>query len=422
MTINHLITLGENGVIGTEKFSKKLLYSLPINPRVKILSFVDLSNLMRGLAIVENTVEGYGSFGSTTVMGKLLKLLKTKDTEDKEKKINDLINWLLNNRNNPYIPFGVYVPIEVKSIRDYALHENEKYKHREEMEAENKKRSARAKAEKIKKVTEHKKRQKVNVDKRNEIIKKTKRLNIINKFKWITESDYTINFYPEEYAEISSNELEKIPKDLLEKLYSKLENAKKGSKWRFLRNIIKDYISLDKEDGLFVPNYIICPDCGNILDLSFKDSVCPNPICGFRFKGLQKYLNKNISELRSDIAIEFRGKDEHLIKLIATALKYNSGVGLVGLIKNFNNKKYREDYEKFILLYLKDVNLVKSVLMSNVIKNDNNVFVSKNGYKIFPELIDILYSVHDVKIRDFLRKEFKSYPFRKLTEKPRKKN
>lgn len=425
MTINHLIALGEKGVIGDEQFSKKLLYSLPANPKVRTLSFIDLQNLMKGLAIFENTKEGYGAFGSTTVMGKLLKILKTKNTEDKEKKINDLINWLLNNRNNPYIPFGVHVPIEVKSIKGYGEHENKIYQHRKEMEAENEKRAKEAKSKKIKNVAEHKERKEKNIEQRGEIIRKTKRLNVVNKFKFITEFDYSINIYPEEYAEISSDELEKIPKEVLEKVLLKLESAKRGSKWKALRNIINDYLQLDKNNHSLIPSYIICPDCGNILDFSFKNSVCPNPLCGFRFKGVDRYLNKKIHELQKEISIHFRGGDEHLIKLIATAAKYNSGTYLADLIRNFDNKKYRKDYDTFILLYLKDVNLVKNVLISSIIKDGDNIIISKNGYKIFPELMEFLYSAHDVKIKDFLMKEFANEHvkmFRKLMAKRRERN
>lgn len=409
MTINDIITLGENGIIGDKEFSKKLLYSLPINPKVKALSFIDLENLMKGLLAIENTKEGYGAFGSTTVMGKLLKLLKLKDIENKESRVNSLINWMLDNRNNPYIPFGVHVPLEVKSVKGYALHESAKYKRREERETENKRRSEQAKAKKTKKVTEHKERQNTNLKKRDDVIKKTKKLNIVNKFKWIVESEYPINIYPEEYAEISSDELEKIPKDLLEKILLKLKYAKKGSQWKVLKNVISDYLKLDQQIDSLIPNYIICPDCGNILNISFKTLSCPNPLCSFRFKGLDKYLNKNIAELIKELGVEYRGKDEHLIKLISTALKYNSGANLADLIKNFDDKEYRKKYETFILLHLKDVNLVKNVLVSDAIKDRENIYVSKNGYKIFPELIEFLYSVHDVKIRDFLMKEFANY-------------
>lgn len=277
------------------------------------------------------------------------------------------------------------------------------------MEAEQQAASELAKKNKIKIVTEHKKRKENNSDKRIEIIKKIKRLNIVNRFQTLTESDYNINIYPEEYAEISSDELQKIPHDLLEKILLKLKHSKKGSQWRMLKNIINDYLKIEKQIDTLKPNYIICPDCGNILDMSFKVLPCPNPLCSFRFKGLDKYLNKNIDELIKEIAIEYRGKDEHLIKLIATALKYNSGINLANLIKNFNDKEYRKKYETFILLHLKDINLVKKVLLSGIIKDRENIYISKNGYKIFPELIETLYSVHDVKIRDFLMKEFANY-------------
>jgi len=425
MTINDIITLGENGSIGDKKFSKKLLYSLPINPRVRALSFVDLENLMKGLAFIENTEEGYGSFGSTTVMGKLLELLKKKNIEDKQKRVETLVNWMLNNRNNPYIPFGHNVPIQIKSIKEYALYEHQRCKHREKMEVEKQERSELAKKNKMKIVAEHKEKQEKHSDTRIEIIKKTKRLNVVNRFRMITKSDHPINIYPEEYAEISIDDLEKIPKDLLEQILLKLEHSKKGSQWSVLKKVINDYLKLDEQDNSFLPNYIICPDCGNILDTSFKDMSCPNPLCSFRFKGLNKYLNKGIDELKRELAIEFRREDDRLIKLIATALKYNSGIYLVNFINNFYNKEYRKNNETFLLLYLKDVNIVKKVLSSNVIKNDDNVYISKNGYKIFADLINSLYLSNSKEVKDFLMNEFANYHvkmFRKLMANRRDKN
>jgi len=71
-----------------------------------------LVNFIKGLAIIEKELAngGWGA-GSTSPVVKLFKMFsQRKDIDDSIK--SDLETWLLNNRTNPYIPFGRNITIE----------------------------------------------------------------------------------------------------------------------------------------------------------------------------------------------------------------------------------------------------------------------------------------------------------------------
>lgn len=157
----------------------------------------------------------------------------------------------------------------------------------------------------------------------------------------------------------------------------------------------------------FKLNYIKCPNCKNVLDLSFMARACPNPQCGFKFEGLEALLAKSDNELHKAIISAYKGKDESKIKLLATAVRNHIAEYLAHFISCGWNSHYQTLFKTFILVYLDDLNAVKIVLKSDVINpNKGNVITSKNGYAIFVELYDWLMKVHNVEIRNFLRLEF----------------
>jgi len=156
-------------------------------------------------------------------------------------------------------------------------------------------------------------------------------------------------------------------------------------------------------------NYIKCPGegCHNILDLSFVTRACPNPLCGFEFKGLKALLDKSEGELYKELTSAYRGDDERKIKLLATAVRYNIAHYLAAFIQYSWGSQMQRLFKDFIILYLDDLNAVKIVLKSDIIKPDKgNAITSKNGFAIFPELFNWLMKVHNVEIRNFLRLEF----------------
>lgn len=179
------------------------------------------------------------------------------------------------------------------------------------------------------------------------------------------------------------------------------------------------------ENKNFNLNYIKCPECKNILDLSFVDKICPNPLCGFDFTGLDAYLNKSDDDLRkillSDTDYENRSDSEY--RLVVTAIKHNMGNYLAHFIECDWGAHYNSLYNDFILNFLDDLNVLKTVLKSEVIKEKDNVVVSQNGYKMYPELCEKLYDVHNQEVKDFLMKEYANYHvkwFRRLMETHRK--
>jgi len=167
----------------------------------------------------------------------------------------------------------------------------------------------------------------------------------------------------------------------------------------------------------FTPNYIKCPDCQNILDMSFCNASCPNPLCGFNFAGLEAYLSKNDEELRKMLLKEYKDKESQEYKLTTTAIKYNMGNYLAHFIECKWGAHYNALYNDFILNFLDDLNLLKIVLKSDIIKEKDNITTSKNGYKMFWELYCHLRKITFNKdISNFLKTEFPSFHLRHYTE------
>jgi hypothetical protein len=167
-------------------------------------------------------------------------------------------------------------------------------------------------------------------------------------------------------------------------------------------------------------NYIKCPDCKNILDLSFIDKCCPNPLCGFNFVGLDVYLNKNDYELNELLISSRKTPDSREYKMVVTAIKYNMGEYLAHFIECTWGAHYNTLFRNFICTFLDDLNTLKTVLKSDVIKENSNMVVSKNGYKMFWELYCHLHqaasSVNSSDIRNFLKSEFPDFHLRHYTK------
>lgn len=160
----------------------------------------------------------------------------------------------------------------------------------------------------------------------------------------------------------------------------------------------------------FKPNYIKCPDCNNILDLSFSNKSCPNPLCGFNFTGLEAFLDKSEQELHKDILNEYRAPEGLKYKLVITTIKHNIGEYLSHFIECSYSPHYNTIYNDFLLNYLDDLNILKNVLKSDAIREKNGVIISKNGYKMFWELYCRLKTAEKTsELRNFLILEFPEF-------------
>lgn len=78
----------------------------------------ELLYITKGLCIIDTQFNI--SFGSTTIIKKLIPLIK------KESGYNDLLDWLFLNRQNDYIPYGHIAPLEIKSQSEYMEYEARK--------------------------------------------------------------------------------------------------------------------------------------------------------------------------------------------------------------------------------------------------------------------------------------------------------
>lgn len=68
---------------------------------------------------------------------------------------------------------------------------------------------------------------------------------------------------------------------------------------------------------------------------------------------------------------------------------------------------YNSIFEKVIKPYFDSVEVLDSVLRSEVIKNKSHVVIGQTGAKIFPELLDKLMLVDSENIKSYLKNEFK---------------
>jgi len=116
-------------------------------------------SFLRGLVLLENGLH----LGSTSQVWKFMKRLDLYSDEE-------LMDWVFANRNNPYIPFGMYhPPLEVKSYSQYLEYERKRQEHREKMIALDMERSRLAKERKAKIREEHEARKKANDEKRKQM-------------------------------------------------------------------------------------------------------------------------------------------------------------------------------------------------------------------------------------------------------------
>lgn len=176
-----------------------------------------------------------------------------------------------------------------------------------------------------------------------------------------------------------------------------------------------NFFQSNMNDKLFKLEYIKCPSCKNILDLSFVNKTCPNPLCGFNFEGLEDYLDKDDGWLHKALVKAYKSKNECEVKLLATAVRYNIGNYLSHFISCSWGAHYHTIFKDFIILYLDDLNALKSALKSDVIKPGNSI-ISKKGYKMFWGLYKWLMRVHSPQIRSFLQKEFPDFDKRHYKE------
>lgn len=199
------------------------------------------------LHIQEITLKAEKFKGSTTIIPDLITKLDNMviKSPDGQSKVVDLYNWLIKNRGfNTYIPYGYVSRFRkdylVKKYTPLKQHNKDRY---EGIARENSERSIKAKEireNKMKvKMDKYKKIAEIKKDERDKVLFKLKQLNDSQKIDFIlTDKKQPINYYPQEYANLFTSNLDKLSKNQFLKLKEVLVPAKKG-KWRDLRKLIK---------------------------------------------------------------------------------------------------------------------------------------------------------------------------------------
>jgi hypothetical protein len=102
-------------------------------------------------------------------------------------------------------------------------------------------------------------------------------------------------------------------------------------------------------------------------------------------------------------------------KLAFTAVRHNIGNYLARYIDCKWGSQINTDCDDFMLNFLDDANILKTILRSSVVEVVKNYTLSKNGYKMFYKLYRRLKKIMHPDIRNFLIPEFPEYG-RKLHE------
>lgn len=114
------VSMNRNSAMG-------VIHSGDFIPSLKKLEEQDLIILIKGLCLFEKLPDM--QFGSTSQIYRILEILE----HQSKNRHADLIDWLFANRDNPYIPYGGHVPLQVKSLLEYHEYEKERHEHRQKM-------------------------------------------------------------------------------------------------------------------------------------------------------------------------------------------------------------------------------------------------------------------------------------------------
>ncbi|MBP9867141.1 MAG: hypothetical protein KBC41_03650 [Candidatus Pacebacteria bacterium] len=114
-----------------------VIHSEDFSDSLSELEEQDIVTLLKGLCLFEKLPDM--QFGSTTQIPKILKIF-----EHELQRLQDLIDWLFVNRDNPYIPYGGHIPLQVKSLLEYHDYEKRREEHRQKMREEDQKKHQEA--------------------------------------------------------------------------------------------------------------------------------------------------------------------------------------------------------------------------------------------------------------------------------------
>lgn len=236
-TIQFLIRLGESGRKNTSE--KEIPARLDFEHSYDFLKLVaklktdDIVTLIKGRCLYESSYRP--QMGCTSRIDKLLDLLE----ERRYSGLCEVIDWLLANRNNPYIPWGKSVSLGIHSLSEYDDSQRRYKKYLKEIEELNQKCHAEAQERKRRISAEHISRSKERKSLREKESEYLRSFSKKDQLKKIIDSGHPLDFYPGEFANISKSLILNLSKSYREHLFEKLKCTRRKGDWRYLQHIIK---------------------------------------------------------------------------------------------------------------------------------------------------------------------------------------
>lgn len=206
--------------------------------KIDKLSDEDLVLLFKGLVHVDGEMNG-GSGGSVSAGIWVYRAIQKRGID----KDNQIADYGLKYCNNPYIPFGMCT--SAKSTKEHYLNLIIKETSRRERAERENKRRKRVDCRGEKRKAAISELRKLDYNTRGQILKKlTKKYShysIEDKFYLMANDEKSPpEYYPKEWAMVSDEEVKKLSRELIRKLYDKLSTKTKGP-WRNLSKILSKY-------------------------------------------------------------------------------------------------------------------------------------------------------------------------------------
>lgn len=193
------------------------------------LAIKDFVSLVKGFALYEQ-MTGNGA-GSTSQVHRYLAAFKQYYGTD-ENVAKRLETWLLANRSNPYVPYGVHVPLEIRSFSQFTKYNAARARHRAKMVRIDERRSKLAKKRANKNRTVHALRKTKRERTRDALIEKLTTMSRRKQLEYIALSEYPIDFFPASFAWSKMDDISKLSEAVQGKLLRKVDAGKRGGKWR----------------------------------------------------------------------------------------------------------------------------------------------------------------------------------------------
>jgi hypothetical protein len=210
--------------------------------KAKDLSDTELIQLFTGLIVIERELKWLG--GSVAGAIWIYKAIQRRQLD----KDNSLADWSLRNCENTYIPFGTSY-YGKRTIADYYKYHSEKAASKVIKAEQYDKVLKRVTGRKEKRAEEIAELRKLSKEARgqirNELQLKYSTASIQERLELIAGDDkYPPEYYPAEWISIPDTEIEKLPVELIKKLYDKLSTKIKGE-WKRFALALKKY-----DDGI----------------------------------------------------------------------------------------------------------------------------------------------------------------------------